>query len=65
MSNDSWDPGQYERFKAERARPFWDLVSLVESASIARAVDLGCGTGQMAATIAPIDKAHTWAAPDE
>ena len=52
MSNDSWDPGQYERFKAERARPFWDLVSLVESASIARAVDLGCGTGELTAAAA-------------
>lgn len=52
MSTDSWDPGQYERFKAERARPFWDLVALIESAPIARAVDLGCGTGELTAAAA-------------
>ncbi len=52
MSDDSWDPGQYERFKAERARPFWDLVAMIESAPIARAVDLGCGTGELTAAAA-------------
>jgi trans-aconitate 2-methyltransferase len=52
MSTDSWDPGQYERFKAERARPFWDLVALIEPGSIRRAVDLGCGTGELTAAAA-------------
>ena len=55
MGND-WDPEQYERFKAERSQPFWDLVGLVDAASpIARAVDLGCGTGELTAAAA-----HRW-----
>jgi trans-aconitate 2-methyltransferase len=43
----SWDPAQYERFKAERAQPFRDLLALVERRSHMRAVDLGCGTGEL------------------
>jgi trans-aconitate 2-methyltransferase len=47
-ANDSqWDPGQYERFKAERARPFWDLLALVNPCPGGRVVDLGCGTGEL------------------
>jgi trans-aconitate 2-methyltransferase len=47
-ANDSrWDPDQYERFKAERARPFWDLVALVQPCVGGRIVDLGCGTGEL------------------
>jgi trans-aconitate 2-methyltransferase len=47
-ANDSqWDPDQYERFRAERARPFWDLMALVEATPGARVVDLGCGTGEL------------------
>ena len=42
-----WDPDQYERFRAERARPFWDLVALVQPCPGGRAVDLGCGTGEL------------------
>lgn len=42
---DGWDPAQYERFKAERAAPFHDLVALVEPRPRMRVVDLGCGTG--------------------
>jgi trans-aconitate 2-methyltransferase len=42
-----WDPDQYERFKAERARPFWDLAALVEPCPDGRIVDLGCGTGEL------------------
>jgi trans-aconitate 2-methyltransferase len=47
-ANDSqWDPDQYERFRAERARPFWDLVALVQPCPDGRVVDLGCGTGEL------------------
>jgi trans-aconitate 2-methyltransferase len=42
-----WDPDQYERFKAERTRPFWDLVALVQPCPGCRVVDLGCGTGEL------------------
>jgi trans-aconitate 2-methyltransferase len=43
----AWDPATYERFKSERSRPFFDLLALVEPAPGARAVDLGCGTGEL------------------
>jgi len=41
-----WNPNQYERFKAERAQPFFDLLALVEPRPSMRVVDLGCGTGE-------------------
>ena len=44
---DPWQPAQYQKFAAERAQPFWDLLDLVERCRIARAVDLGCGTGEL------------------
>jgi trans-aconitate 2-methyltransferase len=49
-----WDPGQYERFKAERSQPFWDLFQLVRTGGgkLARCVDLGCGTGELTAQAA-------------
>jgi trans-aconitate 2-methyltransferase len=46
-STAEWDPNQYERFKAERARPFWDLLDLVQPSPGGRVVDLGCGTGEL------------------
>lgn len=42
-----WNPNQYERFKQERKQPFLDLMSLVERRPHMRAVDLGCGTGEL------------------
>ena len=49
---DAWDPGQYDKFAAERAQPFWDLAALLEDRPIRRAVDLGCGTGELTAALA-------------
>jgi trans-aconitate 2-methyltransferase len=47
-ANDSqWDPDQYERFRTERAKPFWDLAALVQPCPGGRVVDLGCGTGEL------------------
>jgi trans-aconitate 2-methyltransferase len=43
----AWDPAQYERFKDERSRPFFDLLSLVAPAAGGQVVDLGCGTGEL------------------
>lgn len=43
----SWDPDQYERFKAERRQPFLDLLALVERRPGMRVLDLGCGTGEL------------------
>lgn len=46
---DHWDPALYDRFKAERQQPFHDLLALVEGHGHRRAVDLGCGTGELTA----------------
>jgi trans-aconitate 2-methyltransferase len=43
----AWSPEQYERFKDERSRPFFDLLSLVHARPGMRVVDLGCGTGEL------------------
>lgn len=50
-SRDTWDPAQYHRFRAERRRPFDDLLALVRPVSGGRAVDLGCGTGELTAEL--------------
>lgn len=42
-----WNPDQYERFRNERSQPFFDLLELVRPAPGGRAVDLGCGTGEL------------------
>jgi trans-aconitate 2-methyltransferase len=43
----TWDPNQYDRFKDERSRPFYDLLALVEKDQGMRVADLGCGTGAL------------------
>jgi trans-aconitate 2-methyltransferase len=50
---DAWNPAQYGKFAAQRAQPFWDLAALVErDRPIHRAVDLGCGPGDLTAALA-------------
>src|SRR5919106_2304437 len=44
---DAWDPEQYDRFAAERRQPFDDLLSLLARTPGGRALDLGCGTGEL------------------
>ncbi len=51
LSADNWDPAQYNRFAAERARPFWDLVELLRPVDRPIAVDLGCGDGRLTAAL--------------
>jgi trans-aconitate 2-methyltransferase len=46
---DTWDPGQYRRFEAERDQPFHDLLAMVEIVPDGRVVDLGCGDGRLTA----------------
>lgn len=43
----SWSPEQYERFRDERSQPFFDLLGLVQPIAGGRAIDLGCGTGEL------------------
>jgi trans-aconitate 2-methyltransferase len=45
--SDGWNPDQYTRFRAERSRPFFDLVGLLRGRPGLRVVDLGCGTGEL------------------
>jgi trans-aconitate 2-methyltransferase len=46
-SSDAWDPRQYDRFRAERRQPFFDLMGMVRPIPGGRAVDLGCGSGEL------------------
>jgi trans-aconitate 2-methyltransferase len=47
VSQDAWNPEQYGRFAAERRLPFLDLLALVHPIPRGRAVDLGCGSGEL------------------
>jgi trans-aconitate 2-methyltransferase len=44
---EGWDPQQYHRFRREREAPFHDLLALIRPVPGGRAVDLGCGTGEL------------------
>lgn len=47
-----WDPQQYLAYADERGRPFFDLLSRVDVRDPRLVVDLGCGPGNLTATIA-------------
>jgi len=47
VADSAWDPDQYQRFAAERRRPFDDLLAQVAPVPGGRAVDLGCGPGSL------------------
>ncbi len=47
LSADGWSPEAYARFGVERRRPFEDLLLLVAPIPGGRAVDLGCGSGEL------------------
>jgi trans-aconitate 2-methyltransferase len=49
MERGPWSPAQYDRFRDERSRPFFDLLALVKREPEMRVVDLGCGTGALTA----------------
>lgn len=51
-TTDRWSPSQYNRFRDERLQPFFDLVEMVQPLEGMRAVDLGCGTGEITAMLA-------------
>jgi trans-aconitate 2-methyltransferase len=52
MGKDSWNPEQYDKFKAQRSKPFFDLLAKVDPEGVRSAVDLGCGTGELTAELA-------------
>jgi trans-aconitate 2-methyltransferase len=47
-----WDPAIYLEFADERARPFGDLLVQVLADAPEQVVDLGCGPGQLTASLA-------------
>ena len=47
-----WDPAQYLHFADERSRPFFDLAGRIAAVDPGYVVDLGCGPGQLTATLA-------------
>jgi len=47
-----WDPTTYLQFADQRGRPFADLLAQVRATDPRRVVDLGCGPGQLTATLA-------------
>jgi trans-aconitate 2-methyltransferase len=47
-----WDPTQYHKFQAQRSAPFYDLLALVDVRPNLKAVDLGCGTGELTRQLA-------------
>jgi trans-aconitate 2-methyltransferase len=47
-----WNPDVYLTFADHRGRPFFDLTSRVAAENPRRVVDLGCGPGNLTATLA-------------
>jgi trans-aconitate 2-methyltransferase len=49
---DIWNPAKYLHFATERSRPFFELVGRIGAEKPALVYDLGCGPGQLTATLA-------------
>ena len=47
-----WDPNTYQRYADERSRPFVELLARVPTTAPRAVVDLGCGPGNLTATLA-------------
>lgn len=41
-----WNPEVYNQFKNIRYQPFFDLMKLISSDGLKKAIDIGCGTGE-------------------
>jgi len=46
-----WDPSKYTEFGNHRDRPFHDLVGRIQANDPRKVVDLGCGPGNLTATL--------------
>ena len=46
-----WDPAHYGRYADERSRPYGDLVRRIGADRPRRVVDLGCGSGELTASL--------------
>lgn len=46
-----WNPQQYQKYADERGRPFEDLVARIRADAPTTVVDLGCGPGNLTATL--------------
>lgn len=47
-----WDPSKYTQFGGHRDRPFYDLIARIGADDPRGVVDLGCGPGNLTATLA-------------
>ncbi|HEX9227688.1 MAG TPA: methyltransferase domain-containing protein, partial [Arthrobacter sp.] len=47
-----WDPARYVQFGDYRDRPYFDLTARVHAGAPRHVVDLGCGPGNLTATLA-------------
>jgi trans-aconitate 2-methyltransferase len=47
-----WDPAKYVQFGDYRDRPYFDLTARVHADAPRSVVDLGCGPGNLTATLA-------------
>lgn len=52
MSRDTWDPAQYAVYSDERSRAFFELTARIRAADPVLVADLGCGSGELTATLA-------------
>ena len=52
MSRDIWSSAQYQRYADQRGRPFFDLLSAVHVSDPQLVIDLGCGPGNLTASLA-------------
>lgn len=50
----TWNPDQYNRFRSERLAPFEDLVRWLRIGPGLKAVDLGCGPGELTRRLAAL-----------
>ena len=46
-----WDPAQYAKYSDERSRPFFDLTGQIGAERPDTVLDLGCGSGELTATL--------------